>query len=930
MITGTSQNPALPTINYGSAPEYQAKCKRDIGYIVDAIAEDLALGGNYNIITATKSYFDSTENTLLGNGLAGEIAQSVVAFQAARDLCFKAVTNQLNIRDFDISEGPAQLGVAGPDIPNDNPNSCLDVRNTIDSLFGILLTKLQNGAYQYPALKYNAGAESLVGELDMSVYAYKKARDLAILAMRNWRTGDGQDTDPLYTKLPGTTLDYQVDLSEEYFSGEAGGAPRCADVAYTIATEFDILLGALQNLSALPPKTFGTDEYTERTKPEKDNSIIVDTGANKCAGTKDAIIEKMRVIENIIKNGVDAEPLISQLVNTSSFAQRATIVKVSGTNPHNLETGTPVRLVAVPRKDPSTGLPVNVDKRLVRLPRGFESNRNYYVIAPGKITSPYDYSAGGAVAQFNDTQSFMLATSIENATAGNYIYSSETSGIDPDVQIEVHQYLTNVQYDLHRYTARLTSSRVFETTTNNVFDTAYAGVQVQQVLFYPLEENLTNGVVDASALATLPSKTAGGRLETNRNYYVGRPATYTKNNQFSIYNSVSDAINRQNAVQFNFPSGEDFFVFANRKRSPIGYDPVQGGWFIRTLLQGNEIYQRLTLNDPSRGSSYVNKPPRTPYSFFYRADDTRSNDYRTYKLRYVIPNYRNDVRDPINGFAIKIRTDETRKLLPQRILLKPVSANDHRDATFFQNGPSPRERIGVTGVLGTYDPYNPEIRNRIEGTKTESNISFTIQSAKIVEDGYMEMVVFDHGLDVESLKAQRFVTVKVAQPQGGNGDFVAEKRIRWYGEYTGTAVVHSWYGTEPVEGGTQTFNYLILKDVQGELDFDERTQTFFIQEIDGEADVIAELISRPNFGKEDKSNFLYAVEASNVYTVTPGDIITDDAARQYRVVSVEDVSDLEQTYYIYKIETIQRRIPRQQDGIYYLTCIRGNISPYPT
>jgi hypothetical protein len=930
LVTSTSQNPGLPEINYGSAPEFQAKCKRDIGFIVDAIAEDLALGGNYNIITATKSYFDSTGNTLLNNGLAGEIAQSVTAFQAARDLCFKAVTNQLNVRDFDISEGPAELGVAGPDIPNDNPNSCLDVRNSIDSLFSILLTKLQNGTYQYPPLRYNAGAESLVGELDMSVYAYKKARDLAILAMRNWRTGDGTDSDPLYTKLPATALDYQIDNSEDYFSGDAGGVPRCADIAYTIATEFDILLGALQNLSPLPPKTFGTDEYTERTKPERDDSVIVDTGANKCAGTKDAIIEKMRVIENIIKNGVDAEPLVSQLVNTSSFAQRATLFRVAGSNPHNLETGTPVRLVAVPRTDPTTGKPVNVDKRLVRLPRGFESNKNYYVIAPGKITAPYDYSAGGATSQFNDTQSFMLATSIENATAGNYIYSSETDGIDPDVQIEVQQYLTNVNYDLHRYTARLVSSRVFETTTNNVFDTAYAGVQVQQVFFYPLEENLTNGEADSSALATLPSKTSGGRLEITRNYYVGRPATYTKNNQFSIYNTVSDAINRQNAVQFNFPSGEDFYVLANRKRSPVGYDPVQAGWFIRTLLQGNEIYQRLTLNDPSRGSSYVNKPPRTPDSFFFRADDTRDNDDRTYKFRYVIPNYRDDVRDPINGFAIKVRTDETRKLLPQRILLKPVSANDQRDATFFQNGPSPRERLGVTGVVGTYDPYNPEIRKRIEGTKTESNISFTIQSAKLVEEGYLEMVVFDHGLDVESLKAKRFVTVRVAQPQGGNGNFVTEKRIRWYGEYTGSAIVHSWYGTEPVEGGTETFNYLILKDVEGDLDFDEKTQTFFIQELDGEADVIAELISRPNFGKEDKKNFLYAVEASNVYTVTPGDIITDDAARQYRVVTVEDIDDLEQTYYIYKIEEIQRRIPRQQDGIYYLTCIRGDISPYPT
>ena len=111
MVTGTATNPALPEINYGSAPSFQEKCKRDIGIVVDAIAEDLALGGNYNIIQSTLSYFDSTGNTLINNGLAGELAQSVTAFEEARHLCFKAVTNQLNVRDFDISEGPAELGV---------------------------------------------------------------------------------------------------------------------------------------------------------------------------------------------------------------------------------------------------------------------------------------------------------------------------------------------------------------------------------------------------------------------------------------------------------------------------------------------------------------------------------------------------------------------------------------------------------------------------------------------------------------------------------------------------------------------------------------------------------------------------------------------------------------------------------------------------
>jgi hypothetical protein len=693
-------------------------------------------------------------------------------------------------------------------------------------------------------------------------------------------------------------------------------------VAYTISTEFDILIDALENTGPLPPRNSGSDEYVVKYAPQRDDSITVDTSADKCASTKDAIIEKMRVVDSIIRNGVDAEPLVSQLVNTSDFATRATLFRVGGANPHNMETGTPVRLVPVAAND-------SVDKRLIRLPKGFDTNTKYYVIAPGKITQPEDYSAGGATAQFNDSQTFMLATSIENATAGNYIYSSETTSISPDIKIEVHQYLTDVNYDLHRYTCSLISSRVFETTTNHVFDTAINGVQVQQVFFYPLEENLVNGEAVGAALDTLPTKTSGDRLEIDRPYYVGRPATYTKNNEFSLYLTVQNAIDKQNAVQFNFPSGQSFHVFATKKRSPLGYDPAQQNWYLKTLATGNEIYDRITMSDASRGSLYVNKPPRTPDSFFYRADDTREKEDKSYKLRYVIPNYRDDVRDPLEGFAIRIRTDEKRKLLPQKLLLKPVAQGVQKDATFFEEGPSPRERLGVSAALTEYDPYNPIYAKRIEGTKTESNVSFTIQSARTNDDGYLEMTVFDHGLDLESLKAERFVTVKVGQPQGGNGDFVEGSVVTWYGDYTGSATVHAWFGNENVEGGLQEFNYLILKGVQGELDFADNKQTFIRQTIAGQADVTAEVLDRPNFGKEDKENFLYGVEASNVYCITPGDVITDDAARQYRVVSVEDVSDLTETYYIYSIEEIQRRIPRQQDGVYYLTVVRGDIAPLP-
>ena len=101
--------------------------------------------------------------------------------------------------------------------------------------------------------------------------------------------------------------------------------------------------------------------------------------------------------------------------------------------------------------DVVTGKYVDVDKRLVRLPNGFETNRTYYVIAPGRVTTqPENY---GATTFFdgNDQTRLMLATSKENAAAGIYIYASETDSIDSDVEIDMYQFILDEKYDLHNY-----------------------------------------------------------------------------------------------------------------------------------------------------------------------------------------------------------------------------------------------------------------------------------------------------------------------------------------------------------------------------------------------------------------------------------------------------------------------------------------------
>ena len=62
-------------------------------------------------------------------------------------------------------------------------------------------------------------------------------------------------------------------------------------------------------------------------------------------------------------------------------------------------------------------------------------------------------------------------------------------------------------------------------------------------------------------------------------------------------------------------------------------------------------------------------------------------------MRYVVPSYLDTVRDPLNGFVIRTRTDDKRRLVPQRVLLKPIAGNPNPVAQFF-NPAGANEQIG--------------------------------------------------------------------------------------------------------------------------------------------------------------------------------------------------------------------------------------------
>jgi hypothetical protein len=98
----------LPAETIGSDTTGEGKCKRDLGLFIDAVSLDVHTGGNVYARKFLKKYFNVNGNTLITNGLSGEILQSITAFNKARDMMKSAITNQLLDKDLTVTPGNAE------------------------------------------------------------------------------------------------------------------------------------------------------------------------------------------------------------------------------------------------------------------------------------------------------------------------------------------------------------------------------------------------------------------------------------------------------------------------------------------------------------------------------------------------------------------------------------------------------------------------------------------------------------------------------------------------------------------------------------------------------------------------------------------------------------------------------------------------------
>ena len=124
---------------YPGISETQTKCKRDLGYFVDAISTDIFTGGNKYARDFTLQYFNN--GVPIGNGLVGEEAESIYAFVEARELMKQAITNTL------VGAAYSDLTITADPVTgfNTDPASCANVRSNIDNLVGIVTAVISAG-----------------------------------------------------------------------------------------------------------------------------------------------------------------------------------------------------------------------------------------------------------------------------------------------------------------------------------------------------------------------------------------------------------------------------------------------------------------------------------------------------------------------------------------------------------------------------------------------------------------------------------------------------------------------------------------------------------------------------------------------------------------------------------------------------------------
>jgi hypothetical protein len=329
----------------------EAKCKRDVGYIVDAVATDILYGGNQRSATAGQYYFkypsqatgSQIDSTLNAIDFAGGTANNVItniAFVTASQSVSASVELLRNNRGFIQNETMAWLNSAWSFF-NYNQEKCKrDVGYIIDGiatdiLYGGNERSVMSGEFyfKYPSKATLLGNGQSAGQLTQTTEGINYASRITQKVVQNtlFHTASiavSASVDLLRKNKDFIAAETIAYVSSSWSTVYYNEASCSRDVRYIIdATATDVLYGGTERAI-----TAGTYYYTF---PSKATKAGVPSEANQLDPTITGVKYAGRLATGIIKNPtftqVSTDALNSRdlLVGNKTFIQKETIAFLS-------------------------------------------------------------------------------------------------------------------------------------------------------------------------------------------------------------------------------------------------------------------------------------------------------------------------------------------------------------------------------------------------------------------------------------------------------------------------------------------------------------------------------------------------------------------------------------------------------------------------
>ncbi len=329
-----------PYFDYGKVgvATGREKCRRDIGFIIDAIAFDISKGGNSKSVGAGLSYYDGVtlkyldDSPVIPTGFStGYVKQAtLVGFSSVSTLARYVINNsrlpksyqtpplngsyadaarlirQNKVLIAEVAVGRMLTNFSGFSIPGGN-QECID---DIIAVLEAICFNLEFGGNDkvYDAAKIYVDNAYLAGEETESIFAFNQARDMAIEAMRNQTiTLGGYTTETQY--IDNTVIGDQSGLAGVYVFGD------CADQASAITTFFQIITNAIGSDTLPASRTITgitsiAQVFDTELLPDGDSN----TNPNACANVYSAIHSCVGIITSIINNGQLSAPKVNNPV----------------------------------------------------------------------------------------------------------------------------------------------------------------------------------------------------------------------------------------------------------------------------------------------------------------------------------------------------------------------------------------------------------------------------------------------------------------------------------------------------------------------------------------------------------------------------------------------------------------------------------------